>query len=401
ERNNVKIFDGIRGVAAMAVVLSHSFLMFIPSVHSGSMFDSKWQENLFNSPFTFFYKGGSAVSLFFVLSGLVLSLSCQKNNNEIRYIQASALKRYIRLGVPVAASVIICYFIMLLGFFPDKDSPAASMPLMTAFSFDGNIVSAIWDASFGAMLFGNIKYNYVLWTISIEFFGSILVYGFISLFGENKTILRWLSFISFVCMFLSGSINIIYYGLFLSGVFLSTFEISENNGRLRKLVSLLMLFIGLYLVGYAPASTAYKDLVEFYLYLQFQCDILIQWPEFTISLGSFLIIASVFVNGRCLRGMSKNVVLFIGRLSFSIYLLHPFVISIVGFWVYKNIASPSVGAFVTFILTSMITILISMPFYSYVDRKSIILASKFPEKLKLFAINYKRMVVGGRLDKAN
>ncbi|HCO2569985.1 TPA: acyltransferase, partial [Escherichia coli] len=177
ERNNVKIFDGIRGVAAMAVVLSHSFLMFIPSVHSGSMFDSKWQENLFNSPFTFFYKGGSAVSLFFVLSGLVLSLSCQKNNNEIRYIQASALKRYIRLGVPVAASVIICYFIMLLGFFPDKDSPAASMPLMTAFSFDGNIVSAIWDASFGAMLFGNIKYNYVLWTISIEFFGSILVYG--------------------------------------------------------------------------------------------------------------------------------------------------------------------------------------------------------------------------------
>lgn len=58
---------------------------------------------------------------------------------------------------------------MLLGFFPDKDSPAASMPLMTAFSFDGNIVSAIWDASFGAMLFGNIKYNYVLWTIGIEF----------------------------------------------------------------------------------------------------------------------------------------------------------------------------------------------------------------------------------------
>lgn len=182
-------------------------------------------------------------------------------------------------------------------------------------------------------------------------------------------------------MFLSGSINVIYYGLFLSGVFLSTFEISENNGRLRKFVSLLMLFIGLYLVGYAPASTAYKDLVEFYLYLQFQCGILIQWPEFTISLGSFLIIASVFVNGRCLRGMSKNVVLFIGKLSFSIYLLHPFVISIVGFWVYKNIASPSVGAFVTFILTSMITILISMPFYSYVDRKSIILASKFPEKL--------------------
>lgn len=383
----------------MAVVLSHSFLMFIPAMHSGGVFDSKWQEDLFNSPLTFFYKGGSAVSLFFVLSGLVLSLSCKKNNNEVLYIQSSALKRYIRLGVPVAASVIICYLLMLMDIFPDKNSNAASMPLMAAFSFDENIVSAIWDASFGAMLFGNVKYNYVLWTISIEFFGSILVYGFISLFSENKAILRVISFIAFFCMFLSSDINVIYYGLFISGVFLSTFDVGKDNGKISKLVSLLILFFGVYLVGYTPTSAAYKDLVNFYLYLQSEYGALIQWPTFTISLGSFLIIASIFIDSRCLKVMTKRPVLFLGRLSFSIYLLHPFVISIIGYFIYKNTTSPSIGAFVTFVLTSLITILISIPFYLYIDRKAIMLASIFPEKVKSLAINYKQLV--GRVRYAN
>ena len=382
----------------MAVILSHSFLMFVPVMHSGGIFGSKWQEDLFNSPFTFIYRGGSAVSLFFVLSGLVLSLSCKKNDNEIRYIQSSALKRYIRLGVPVGASIIICYFMMLLNVFPIKNSDTASLPLMTAFSFDENIFSALWDASFGAMLFGINKYNYPLWTISIEFFGSILVYGVVSLFGENKFILRVVSLFAFVSMFLSGNITVIYYGLFMSGVFLSTFDFGKSNGLFSWIVSFLILISGLYLVGYKPTSAAYQDLVSFYVYLQKMYGVLVQWPMFTVALGSFLIVASVFFDCRCLKIMTVKPISLLGKLSFSIYLLHPFVISIIGYQVYKNVASPSVGAFATFTLTSVVTILISIPFYLYVDRKAILLASFFPGKIKALTSKYRQHIERVELD---
>lgn len=73
---NLSYIDSLRGIAAIIVIMSHSFLYFIPSVHTGNVIKGTFEYYLYNSPFTFFYKGSSSVYLFFILSGFVLSYSC-------------------------------------------------------------------------------------------------------------------------------------------------------------------------------------------------------------------------------------------------------------------------------------------------------------------------------------
>lgn len=72
--------DGLRGVAAMSVVGEHCFLIFpvmwaaFGAASAGHAGFPLWVRALTYSPLKLFWAGGPAVVIFFVLSGLVLSL---------------------------------------------------------------------------------------------------------------------------------------------------------------------------------------------------------------------------------------------------------------------------------------------------------------------------------------
>lgn len=374
EKNNIFALDGLRGVASLCVILSHSFLMFIPGMHTGSDFTSGWQEDVFNSPFSFFYKGNAAVSIFFVLSGIVLSLSCLRNN-DISYIRKAALKRYIRLGLPVGVSVIICYIMMVIGVFSAGKYGLLNIPLASAFQFEPDFLAALWDSIFGAMIFGNVRYNYVLWTISVELFGSFLVYAIVALFGGCINILRAVSLIGAVYLMTRDNIYSAFYGLFVAGVFISTFKIRFSGGISSKLTAIASLFLGLYLAGYAPNSSSYIWLVNELWSAEVEFNLKIQWPVFVVSIGAIFIVATIFIDYSILSFLSKGFFRYIGKLSYSIYLLHPLVLGVIGPLVYVFIAKYSYGAVLTFAITTFITFLASIPFYIYVDKKAIELAS--------------------------
>lgn len=367
EQNNIYALDGLRGIASVAVILSHSFLMFIPGMHSGTDFSSHWQSVVFNSPLSFFYKGNAAVSIFFVLSGVVLSISCLRNNN-ISYIRAAALKRYVRLGIPVGASVLICYLMMCLSLFPAEKLNVLSLPLAIAFQFEPSYLSAIWDATFGAMIFSSVQYNYVLWTISLELFGSFLVYGFLAVFGGSLTVLRTMSFVGMVFLMTRENIFSIYYGLFLAGVFISTFKIRYNSSILSKLLAISSLIVGLYFLGYAPNSSSYSWIVNVFSEFQQAHDFKVQWPVFAVSVGAIFVVATIFIDYGVLRVLSKNIFRIVGKLSFSIYLLHPMILAVVGPVIYVYIAKYSYGAVYTFLITTTLTLVAAFPFYLYVDK---------------------------------
>jgi peptidoglycan/LPS O-acetylase OafA/YrhL len=80
DQSRLSSLDGLRGLAAMSVVGEHCFLVFpifwaafsaSPDQHGGFPF---WVQALTYSPLKLLWAGGPAVAIFFVLSGLVLSL---------------------------------------------------------------------------------------------------------------------------------------------------------------------------------------------------------------------------------------------------------------------------------------------------------------------------------------
>ncbi len=156
-KSHIYVLNGIRGIAAIIVILSHSVLMFIQGVDTGVNVEKGWQTTLFNFPLTFFYKGNAAVSVFFVLSGVVLSLSCFRKNVNYDYLRNAALKRYIRLGIPAGVSIAICFALMNSGVFQAKNLGVMGVPLGAAYQFDTSFFGMLWDATFGAMFFGSVK----------------------------------------------------------------------------------------------------------------------------------------------------------------------------------------------------------------------------------------------------
>lgn len=117
EKFGKKLFylDGLRGLAAFAVVISHYIQVFYPAALSGRAEQAHfaWDTWYGISPINLFYNGQFAVCLFFVLSGYVLSVKMYEealdSETFLKLLRSSALRRYIRLAVPAAMSVLLVY----------------------------------------------------------------------------------------------------------------------------------------------------------------------------------------------------------------------------------------------------------------------------------------------------
>lgn len=160
--------DGLRGIAATFVIFSHVALFYFPYMHDGHNAEHvpTWGYYLANSPVSLVYKGTAAVFLFFALSGYVLTHGMCGRNFDREYTLIAALKRYLRLGGPVMAAAIFGGIVLKI--------PSAEI---------------VREAVYGAMLFGDSKSNAVLWTISYEFYGSILVFSLAIIFAKNRDFL--------------------------------------------------------------------------------------------------------------------------------------------------------------------------------------------------------------------
>ena len=95
--------DGIRGWAALAVVVFHVFYECF-----GAIFP------VFRNPFTRTFSGPFAVYVFFVLSGEALSASYFAGGGP-RAVASLAVKRHSRLSIPILASILILALLQRLG----------------------------------------------------------------------------------------------------------------------------------------------------------------------------------------------------------------------------------------------------------------------------------------------
>lgn len=204
--------DGARGLASLIVLIHHCALTvpefanlylagYIPA--EGTLL---WWINA--TPLKIFTAGGEAVLLFFVLSGLVVSLPVLKSKTFDW--AAYYITRTLRLWLPVAASLLLATVCVML-VIRDPSLPVSKWVTMS------DVPVLEWPEVVGGLdaVRGPTRINNPLWSLQWEFIFSLLLPVFV---GMAVVLRRWTVATITMCAALTvvGMMNAIGYLSFLS-----------------------------------------------------------------------------------------------------------------------------------------------------------------------------------------
>ncbi|MFF2481375.1 acyltransferase family protein [Paenibacillus sp. NPDC058071] len=379
--------DGIRGLAALAVVISHYIQIFYPAALSGRAQQAHFRWDIWygHSPLNLFYNGQFAVCLFFVLSGYVLSVKMFEkeldSENFQKRMQSSAIRRYVRLAVPAATSVFLVYIAIITHAFYLQDIWDITWTDLKKdyYALDTNLYTVIKAAVFDPFFsFKSHPYNPVLWTMGYELLGSFLIFGFIALFGRVKR--RWI-----VYVVLSIALIQTYFVAFLWGMLLA--DLLKQKWVKPKGIAIAILILGIYL-GSAPYTALMGTIYE---PIQIGIAHLNKWTQFCLdprliarTLGSAMILFALLRLEWMQRLFSWKPFAYLGQISFSIYLIHFTFLTTYSAFVFSKLIpyfSYNEAYGITFIFSMIPLFLLSHYYMKYIDQGAIKLAKHIDKRM--------------------
>ncbi len=212
-----RFLDGLRGWAAVVVLLHHLFVDGLPA--NSLMADrALWAK-------VFFLNGTLAVSVFFVISGFSLSIRYLETGDG-KALGRIAAGRYVRLALPIFAICALTYGLLVSGLIPPAAQRPPPLDQFLAFTpaveglFGFSLVN-VFVAYAGAE-----SYDPPLWTMSYEFFGSFLVFALIAYLRPSRLRTSLLAVLLLLLMALQT-----YFALFVAGILIADLfpRISASN----------------------------------------------------------------------------------------------------------------------------------------------------------------------------
>ena len=169
-----------------------------------------------------------------------------------------------------------------------------------------------------------------------------------------------------------------YTSLFFVGSMLITFRFEQaRNNIVKTLISLSGLVLGLYLAGFHPASGAYVSINSATRALSAYTGYQPYWMLIVPAAGGLIILLSVLNSQKIFSVLDSTPMKWLGKLSFSVYLLHTFALVITGQLFTKHLGMGVISMFLTLASTLFITLIASYLFYLKVDNMAIRLANRF------------------------
>jgi len=364
--NRIHYLDGMRGWAAFVVLLSHLFrqLLLPYDLLSG---DTILRYIMYRTPVYIMFQSAMAVKAFFIISGFSLSYGYFKYKDS-DVLKKMAVFRFFRLGIPMLFSALLAYIVVKLNANYNQEVAQIldSKWLLKLYNFDVNI----FDAVYGTLTvhltgFGGIynKYNVGFWTMPYEFQASMAIFILLAMFGNNR--LRYFIYFTGI-YFLRESM---FLG-FVFGVMLCDLTLNKNiQGKIIDAVGILStkkleVLSLLFLISYFWAMRAiprFSSIIEWY-------TVNGTFIEFML-LAMLLLLATL--NGITAKFFSNRISKFLGKISFSLYLVHIPIITSFSCWAFiyfrsfvenKLLLSLMVG-----IPTILLTIAVSYVFHILVE----------------------------------
>jgi peptidoglycan/LPS O-acetylase OafA/YrhL len=311
--------DGLRGVAALIVVVWHFAYAFLPK-RIGIVPDFDPSAGLVGSPAFALIDGPGAVMLFFVLSGYVLPLGYFRSG-RIETVLRAVAKRWFRLvGLTVAAAVA-SYLLFHFGLYHYREAGSVTQSDWLRGFGGGDVDGQLQPSLLGAVLEGAVfafirnadVYDPVLWTMRDELFGSLLTFGLGMLVWRCRP-----ANAALVLVLAAAATQLVDPRLvaFVSGLALCW---ANARGMLSipRWVAPVCLVLGGLLFGYLEP----RGLYALFGFLKEDSG----WRYDRIwlhTIGAVLLIVGLLGSERAGRLLASSAGRVLGRLSFPVYLFH-------------------------------------------------------------------------------
>jgi peptidoglycan/LPS O-acetylase OafA/YrhL len=286
--------DGLRGWASLFVLFGHLGPVFLLTGHTFP-------------PVPFLIDARLAVFVFFALSGYVLSITFFHTGERIEVVSL-ALRRYLRLTIPIAASLLIAFLVQVSGLAHNQaagvaaDSPWLTLGFSIPVRFPELLQFSLWDVYRFAPR-DAIFYNAALWTMPFELLGSFLIFACLLVAGTSR-----LAQATIVCTFCALTWWASSYFLpFALGMAIALLRAAAWPSLPRGLAG-----AGLAAVLVLAALRLPEDSIR------------------SLSVFATLILATCMLSPGARRFLDLPISQWLGRISFPLYLTHLFAIYTVG-----------------------------------------------------------------------
>lgn len=381
--------DSMRGVAAFIVIILHFFAVFYPSttfgIKQGYIQHYEWESAFHYFPLNLLLAGRFAVCLFFILSGYVLSYSVLGEKNNKLKIFSYVIKRPVRLGGLVLFTVLLGAFLWNTGLLYNQpvSQITHSIPYLNS-QWEGDFQFTRFLQVFLISPFAEgTVYNPPLWTISIELYGSMLVFATALITGNFKY--RLLLYVALYYLFKET-----FYQGFILGMLFADLDKNYKHYYIDKIniysISVLLA------IGLIYASTP--------IFIDsdtFNKSFYVNLPDFYSIGGSYAMngAALVFLASNLLNPvknmLNKPAFRYLGDISYGLYVMHFLVIGSFSSWFFLLLL-PDTGYFysslITFIVSIPLIILVSHYVTIFVDKPAVLLAAKLGKKFQSVAENF-------------
>jgi peptidoglycan/LPS O-acetylase OafA/YrhL len=328
-RPKFRELEGLRGVAAFVVLLAHLRLTFF--IEESSAFHAHLGD-FSGRVFEALFDGNFAVWLFWTMSAFVLSLRFhetlgQENSREA--MSSAAIRRYPRLVIPALASVVLAWFFLRCGLMTNtllagELGPKYQDWLGSFYLFEADFIKALKTATWQSFFSydRSSTYNAVLWTMEVELIGSFFLFAFLALFGKHQSRLLFYIAAALIAAKLTLHwINAFTFGMLLSDIWVNRRRvISRLPAAAKKFIFFLrksiwvFSFSGLSLLILIGSSNRFGIL---HLILA--------------VVTTAFVIASIPAN----KVFSAPPLVFLGKISFGLYLVHLPIICVVSYPAYS------------------------------------------------------------------
>lgn len=326
--------NGIKGIACLIVFIMHFVQTFYPAVFNGTVFlphlPNDLDAKIIQTPLMSLINGRLMVGVFMVISGMIITIQVMKNNDE-KKLSEIIFKRYFRFTFVLFFFCLLIFVMKKLGLFfaPECVEITGARGTLGIYANDFSLQDCFKHAFFLIPFKKNTAFSLAFWCIKDMLIGSYISI----LLGIAAKNLNKYSLILFAVLYIMFAYNNFWFSTFVLGSIIGYVYIHKEEfydpGKVKVYDAAgVILFIAGMVIGTYPWRI---QPTNFYASLGALIPEGMDKAVFFEIFGGFMIVCGLSMSRIRFLFCTKPM-LFLGKLSFSIYLLHVPVLYSLGCW---------------------------------------------------------------------